>query len=179
MVFRECYVKDLNTTACSGVLGHSKALNDDRWMRHLKCEAPLSEITQALQLWEQNRHVEVQDGVLDTVSWQLTTFGSYSSVSAYAIQFGGSTCSCFKTIIWMNDAPLRCRIFCLDGGTGSMSNCRCLGQARLASQGRVCTLSLSSPEDASYAGNLPFNLAVVASGCLTPIPKRKGWTSQV
>lgn len=54
-----------------------------------------------------NQHIS------DTISWNLTGSGCYSTGSAYGAQFEGNNACCFRTVIWKVWVPSKHKMFML------------------------------------------------------------------
>ena len=64
-------------------------MQDQNWVHWIKMEDGLSvdHIAQFCTLWEKLSQVELRDDLADDIKWNLTTNGTYSSASAYKVQF--------------------------------------------------------------------------------------------
>jgi hypothetical protein len=70
-------------------------------------------IQRVILLWEFLSAVNLSVGVQDTISWKFTNDGTYSTVSAYKVQFEGLILSPMERTIWKMWALAKCRFFCL------------------------------------------------------------------
>ncbi|KAK1602306.1 hypothetical protein QYE76_017882 [Lolium multiflorum] len=64
-----------------------------------------------IKLWRMIRATTLRPDVPDTISWLLSTGGSYTASSAYKIHFEGQVCSEAPTIVWQQWAPAKCKFF--------------------------------------------------------------------
>ena len=90
-----------------------KALTNDFWAAHVDTQGGLSleHISQFVRLWELIANVNLTPGVADLITWKFTKDGSYSSSSAYKMQFLGQVDSMMPTLVWKPWAPSKCKIF--------------------------------------------------------------------
>lgn len=90
-----------------------EAMQDQNWVHWIKMEDGLSvdHIAQFCTLWEKLSQVELRDDLADDIKWNLTTNGTYSSASAYKVQFEGAVATNMKKVIWGNWAPPKCKFF--------------------------------------------------------------------
>ena len=106
-----CAAPDLFACCTRKNLTVSQALQDGRWIRHLRRPLTPAAIIQYTKLWEAVADVHLLLGTPDSVIWRWTPNGAYSSATAYAVQFEGCTRLAGQRHIWAADAPLKCRIF--------------------------------------------------------------------
>lgn len=78
-----------------------EAMQDQNWVHWIKMEDGLSvdHIAQFCTLWEKLSQVELRDDLADDIKWNLTTNGTYSSASAYKVQFEGAVATNMKKVI--------------------------------------------------------------------------------
>ena len=93
--------------------------------------------------------MQLQEDIEDSVTWRLAADGKFSSASAYVVQFEGSTHTCFRTIIWESDAPLKCRIFAWLAILGKCHTADCLMKKGWPHKA-ACVFCLSEPETALH-----------------------------
>ena len=66
-------------------------LQNNNWMRSLRRKITSAVHTEEfVSLWIRIQDVHLQQGVQDSIIWQWTQDGTYSTRSAYRIQFKGS-----------------------------------------------------------------------------------------
>lgn len=139
-LFKQCTKRNLTV---------DQAIQDNKWIRHLKRELPLDAINQLLWLCDKIANINLQAGTPDTVTWKFTSDGNYSAASAYAIQFEGSQRFQFRDIIWASDTPLKCRIFSWLSILGKCHTADCLAKKGWP-HNAACVLCLSEPETALH-----------------------------
>nr|XP_045084453.1 uncharacterized protein LOC123493985 [Aegilops tauschii subsp. strangulata] len=106
-----CAAPDLFACCTRKNLTVSQALQDGRWIRHLRRPLTPAAIIQYTKLWQAVADVHLLLGTPDSVIWRWTPNGAYSSATAYAVQFEGCTRLAGQRHIWAADAPLKCIIF--------------------------------------------------------------------
>jgi hypothetical protein len=62
-------------------------------------------------LWNRLEGVHLHEENVDTISWNLTSNGEYSSASAYESQFFGATLTNFNKMAWKNWATPKAKFF--------------------------------------------------------------------
>ena len=79
-----------------------EAMQDQNWVHWIKMEYEVlgDHIAQFCTLWEKLSQVELRDELVDDIKWNLTTNGTYSSASAYKVQFKGTVASNMTRIVW-------------------------------------------------------------------------------
>jgi uncharacterized protein with LGFP repeats len=77
-------------------------LHNKGWVQNIKMDANLTvqHIHEYLGLWLRLQDVHINDGCADTIVWNLTSNGEYSSASAYEAQFFGATLTNFNKMVW-------------------------------------------------------------------------------
>jgi hypothetical protein len=85
----------------------SKALENDFWVSQINIQDGLhvDHIAQFNRLWEKVNLVTLHENSPDTIVWNLSSNGSYSSKSAYLMQFRGLIFSRLPALIWRPWAP--------------------------------------------------------------------------
>jgi hypothetical protein len=91
----------------------SKALENDFWVSQINIQDGLrvDHIAQFNRLWEKVSLVTLHDNSPDTIVWNLSSNGCYSSKSAYLMQFRGLIFSRLPALIWRPWAPPKCKSF--------------------------------------------------------------------
>ena len=91
----------------------SSALQNGRWVQDINLTAGFSALhfAQFVRLWTKINQIQLNQGTPDEIYWKLSQNGSYSSRSAYALHFLGSTATNFKTLIWRSQAPPKGKLF--------------------------------------------------------------------
>jgi hypothetical protein len=87
-----------------------EALLDRRWVQDLRGRVSSELLPDFVRLWLAAERVHLTPGVPDAFTWLLTESGSYSTASAYRLQFLGSTDSPLVTSIWEAWAPAKHRL---------------------------------------------------------------------
>jgi hypothetical protein len=91
----------------------AEALHDSRWIRDINIHEGFTtaHLLQLINLWILISLSQLQQQQEDTISWNLTPHGSYTTSSAYKPQF----ISCIKipelATIWKTWAPAKCKFF--------------------------------------------------------------------
>jgi hypothetical protein len=87
-------------------------LDNGRWMHYLRNRVSTTKhMEKFVSLWIRIQAVHLQPGVRDSIILRWTATGSYSTRSAYRIQFKGSY-GIFKTdLIWKAQAENKCKVF--------------------------------------------------------------------
>ena len=89
-------------------------MDDQFWVSQIDTHGGLTfdHITQFATLWEILADIQLNNDVPDKIVWKLTQNGSYSSKSAYNMQFLGQTSSTMPALVWKPcPPPLKCKIF--------------------------------------------------------------------
>jgi hypothetical protein len=83
------------------------------WISNIKTYATLAvpHIREYLRLWEHLGGVQLIEENADSIVWNLTSNGEYSSASAYEAQFFGATLTCFNKLVWKIWAPPKVKFF--------------------------------------------------------------------
>jgi hypothetical protein len=73
----------------------NQAMKDNAWVGKFKLDDgfSLQHLHQFVQLWVALQNVQLHENVEDDIIWRLTASGSYTTKSAYEVQFLGSTYS--------------------------------------------------------------------------------------
>jgi hypothetical protein len=89
----------------------AKEIRDNNWIRSVaRINSPI-QLTQYLEIWD-NVHEIILDPLRpDSISWLLSTNGTYSAGSAYKAQFLGSHPSFMANKIWAAHAEPKCKLF--------------------------------------------------------------------
>lgn len=89
------------------------ALHNGRWVQDINIRRGLSvqHLQQFIGLWTKTNQINLLQGSPDEIIWKLTTSGNYSSKSAYALHFLGSTATNLKTLVWKTQAPPKSKFF--------------------------------------------------------------------
>jgi hypothetical protein len=61
-----------------------QALQDNKWLRHFKCNMPPAALRQFLEVNSAVATIQLQPGEHDSISWRWSSDGKYSANSAYA-----------------------------------------------------------------------------------------------
>jgi hypothetical protein len=93
-----------NYTVCQG-------MEDGKWMRGLQRISTLEEINQFVHLWHKISYVNLTNHA-DDISWRFTANGTYTTRSAYSIQFAGSFADYEWEGIWRAKVENKCKLFC-------------------------------------------------------------------
>ena len=87
-------------------------LRNNNWMRSLgRIITSAVHIEEFVSLWIRIQDVHLQQGVQDSITSQWTQDGTYSTRSAYRIQFKGSLVLFHNELIWKAQVENRCKIF--------------------------------------------------------------------
>ena len=88
-------------------------MTNDAWVLHLDISSGLSvnHLQEFVALWDLTSHLNLAEGIHDTITWKLTTSGEYSCKSAYLAQFGGLILSPMDSLVWKHWAPPKCKFF--------------------------------------------------------------------
>jgi hypothetical protein len=91
----------------------AQALHDRGWVSNIRMDANLTvhHIHEYLRLWHRLEGVLLHEGILDAISWNLTSNGEYSSASAYEAQFYGATLTHFNKMVWKIWATPKVKFF--------------------------------------------------------------------
>lgn len=91
----------------------AQAITDDRWVLDLAHRNNSDLVSEVLDLHRliQRRQLNFQAEDQDQIRWNLEGSGQYSSRSAYALQFLGSTTGMFQAMIWAIWAPAKLKMF--------------------------------------------------------------------
>jgi hypothetical protein len=89
----------------------AEALNDGKWILDLRGRVTADSLSEFVDLWDRVRRVTLVNGVADAFVWRFSADGTYSSKSAYRLQFLGATSSPFVKLIWSATAVPKCRFF--------------------------------------------------------------------
>jgi hypothetical protein len=86
------------------------ALRDARWMRGLRRISTTAQIEQFVHLLSLLRGVHLVDRP-DDIQWRFTATGTFSTKSAYRVQFHGSSADFEWGQLWSVKAENKCRVF--------------------------------------------------------------------
>jgi hypothetical protein len=91
----------------------NKALNSNFWVSQVNTQEGFSVeyIVQFTNLWEMLHAIHFDPNVPDSISWKFTNDGSYSSKTAYKMQFLGRPISPLPSEVWKPWAPPKCKFF--------------------------------------------------------------------
>jgi hypothetical protein len=64
-----------------------------------------------IRLWTQLQGIQLDEHVDDTITWDTTTNGEYSSTAAYTAHFFGAAATNMNKLVWKNWAPQRLSFF--------------------------------------------------------------------
>ena len=89
------------------------ALQNGRWVQDINLTTGLSvtHIDQFVRLWIKINQIQLILGTPDEITWKHSQSGTYSSRSAYALHFLGSTATNYKSLIWQSQAPPKGKLF--------------------------------------------------------------------
>jgi hypothetical protein len=90
-----------------------QALQNNAWISKIKMDANLTtqHIREYIELWVALREVHLHEDTQDTIVWNLTTNGEYTSASAYKAQFFGAISSNMNKLVWKAWAPPKIKFF--------------------------------------------------------------------
>ena len=90
-----------------------QALNNSAWISKIKMDVILTipHIHEYIKLWVELRDVHLQEGMEDSIVWNLTSNGEYSTSSAYKAQFFGATHTNMNKLVWKAWAPPKIKFF--------------------------------------------------------------------
>jgi hypothetical protein len=87
-------------------------LTNNSWIRSLRNRiTSATHIEEFVSLWIRIQDVQLLQGVRDSINWKWTQDGSYSTRSAYRIQFKGSYGRFWTEQIWRAHAENKCKVF--------------------------------------------------------------------
>jgi hypothetical protein len=91
----------------------AKALEEDLWLSQINYQNGLStnHLIQFTKLWEMVQKVHLDPNTTDSILWKFTNDDSYSSKTAYNMQFFGHTKSSMPSLVWKPWAPPKCKTF--------------------------------------------------------------------
>ncbi|CAM0950232.1 unnamed protein product [Alopecurus aequalis] len=139
-LFKQCTLRRITIRA---------AMENGKWIRHLKADLSAASLTQFSALWNLLRDVHLTPGTPDTLIWKWTANGMFSASSAYAAQFIGMIQPSFPQLIWTSDAPPKCKFYSWLAVLG-----RCLTADNLARRGwphnPLCPLCGAAPMTAAH-----------------------------
>jgi len=90
-----------------------KALQDNSWRSHITPLLTPQEINEYVSLLEAVGHIQLVDNREDSIYWRWTSYGEYTTKSAYNIQFQGAFSKLRFMSIWKAKAEPKCRCFLL------------------------------------------------------------------
>ena len=90
-----------------------KALTDDLWISQIDMTNGITagHIHDFVTLWEKLDGITLDQATNDTIIWKLTERGSYSTSSAYSLQFEGRTSTPLLKTVWKVWATPKCKFF--------------------------------------------------------------------
>jgi hypothetical protein len=91
----------------------AEALDGNKWVDDLRHDLSTPIYLQFRKIWSlvQSRTPTLQNNTADSIRWILTADGSYSSKSAYALQFDGRILSPIDKEVWKSWAPPNQKFF--------------------------------------------------------------------
>ena len=90
-----------------------KALDEDFWVTQINLTEGISagHIQEFATLWEKLEGVILDHDTQDTITWKLKESGTYSTSSAYSLQFEGRTSTPLLKTVWKVWATPKCKLF--------------------------------------------------------------------
>ena len=90
-----------------------QALCNNAWISRIKLDAILTvqHIREYIELWVALREAPLREDIQDTIVWNLTSNGEYSTSSAYKAQFFGATSTNMNKLVWKAWAPPKIKFF--------------------------------------------------------------------
>jgi hypothetical protein len=88
----------------------AEGMDAGKWMRGLHQISTQEETNQFIHLWQMLRQVQLTNQA-DSITWQFTTDGNYSTTSAYTIQFVGLFANYEWVGMWKVKVEHKCRLF--------------------------------------------------------------------
>jgi hypothetical protein len=90
-----------------------QATYENVWIKKIEMDTNLTilHLREFVHLWVEINSVHLREEVGDSVSYNLTTNGEYTSSLAYLAQFFGSTSTCMNMTVWKAWAPPKIKIF--------------------------------------------------------------------
>jgi hypothetical protein len=98
------FVKDSGVTV-------SQALHNYRWIKDIRGGVSRAAMAQYLHLWDELLQVRLSTGTDDTLVWCHSSYGTFSTSSAYSLFFAANKCFPCARPIWKSKAPARCKFF--------------------------------------------------------------------
>jgi hypothetical protein len=91
----------------------AQALQNKSWVHNINMEATLTvqHIREYISLWMSLQDVNLHEHRVDSIVWNLTANGEYSSASAYEAQFFGATLTNFNKLMWKVWATPKVKFF--------------------------------------------------------------------
>jgi hypothetical protein len=91
----------------------SKAMDNEFWISQIYTHGGVTveHIAQFTKLWEMAQNVQMDNDTPDKITCKLSNDGSYSSKSAYKLQFQIHVISLMPSLVWKPWAPPKCKIF--------------------------------------------------------------------
>jgi hypothetical protein len=89
------------------------ALTNNAWIAKIKMDTNLTvhHIHEYIRLWVQLNAFQLIEGVQDSITWNLTSNGEYTTTSAYKAQFFGATLTDMNKMVWKVWAPPKVKFF--------------------------------------------------------------------
>ncbi|KAF8779733.1 hypothetical protein HU200_002318 [Digitaria exilis] len=124
------------------------ALTNGQWKRGLRLLSTTEEVNQYIELWSLLQEVQLGEQP-DDISWRFSANGTYSSSSAYRIQFVAAFPDHDWQRLWKTKAENKCKFF----GWLILQNKLWTADRILKNGGQanaICTLCRSTPESAVH-----------------------------
>jgi hypothetical protein len=136
-------------------------LEDNNWIRAIRHIFTREELLEYVKLWELLSSVNLNNVVNDSVVWRWRADGTYSTASAYKIQFQGSLPSFQVGNMWKIKIEPKVKVFCW-----ATMHQRILTADNLEARGlqhnTTCPLCNLAPEDKHHLRiNCPFTKEVM------------------
>jgi hypothetical protein len=90
-----------------------QATLDNAWVSKIRMDETLTipHLHQYLQLWHELNGIQLREHEEDSIVWNLTPNGEYSTTSAYNAQFFGSTLTNMNKMVWKAWATPKAKFF--------------------------------------------------------------------
>jgi len=87
-------------------------LQNNNWMRTFRNQISTAQhMEEFISMWIRIQSVQLQEGTTDSITWRWTADGSYTTRSAYRIQFKGAYSIFSPKLIWKADTENKCKVF--------------------------------------------------------------------
>jgi hypothetical protein len=127
----------------------AKELEDNNWIYVAHHISTREELREYIKLWDLLRNVNLNDTQKDLIIWKWTADGSYSSTSAYNMQFQGSY-SLFRVgKLWKAKVEPKVKFFGWTAMHQTIMTANNLA-ARVMQHSNACPLCQQAPEDARH-----------------------------